>query len=278
MIASGALEGAPYTIEWSEFPAAQPLLEAIGGGAVDVGLTGDAPFIFAYQSGSRIRAVGAQYAQGRPEGALALIVPKGSAVHRLVDLKGKAVATTRGSVGHYLIIRALAQAKLPPDWVKLTLLSPGDAKAAFESGSIDGWSIWTPYLSPAFKAGARTIVDGHDLVKGYGFDVANDDAVATKRALIADFLKREAKALEWARTNVGSYAKVLSHETGLPADVAFDYASKNSRTAIPITDRVVADQRQVLTDFKAAGAVEGKRDFAAAFDASFSKTEVAAAQ
>ena len=59
MLASGVLDGAPYKIEWSEFPAAQHLLEAIGGGAVDVGLTGDAPFIFAYQSGSRIQAVGA---------------------------------------------------------------------------------------------------------------------------------------------------------------------------------------------------------------------------
>ena len=35
MTASGALAGAPYKIEWSEFAAAQPLLEAIAAGAVD---------------------------------------------------------------------------------------------------------------------------------------------------------------------------------------------------------------------------------------------------
>jgi sulfonate transport system substrate-binding protein len=278
MLASGVLEGAPYKIEWSEFPAAQHLLEAIGGGAVDVGVTGDAPFIFAYQSGSRIRAVGAQLMSPRPEGALALIAPKGSPAHALADLKGKKVATTRGSVGHYLVIRALAQAKLPPDWVQLIFLPPGDAKAAFESGSIDGWAVWAPYLSPAFKAGAHTIVDGRDLVEGLAFDVANEDAIAAKRVLIADFLKREAKALQWKRANVDRYAKVLAEETGLPLEVAHDYAEKNQLVAVPITDALVGNQRQVLTDFKAAGAADGKRDLAAAFDKSFSRTEVAAAQ
>jgi sulfonate transport system substrate-binding protein len=278
MLASGALDGAPYKVEWSEFPAAQHLLEAIGGGAVDLGLTGDAPFMFAYQSGSRIRAVGAHVEPTRAPGALALIVPKGSRARTLHDLKGGRIATTRGSVGHYLVIRALAQAKLPPDWVKLTFLAPGDAKAAFESGSIDGWAIWTPYLPAAFKDGAQTVVDGNDLVRGYGFEVANETAIANKRALIADFLKREAKALEWARDNVKGYAAVLARETGLPADIAYDYADKNRRLAVPITDVVVADQRRVLDDFKAAGAVEGKRDLSAAFDRSFSTTEVAAAQ
>src|SRR5579871_6379772 len=61
VLASGALKGADYTVEWSEFAAAQTLLEAVGGGAIDVGVAGDAPFQFAYQSGSPIRAVGAQH-------------------------------------------------------------------------------------------------------------------------------------------------------------------------------------------------------------------------
>jgi sulfonate transport system substrate-binding protein len=278
MIASGALDGAPYTIEWSEFPAAQNLLEAIGGGAVDVGLVGDAPFIFAYQSGSRIRAVGAQRVAIRPTGALALVVPGTSPTRTIADLKGKTVATTRGSVGHYLVIRALADAKLPADWVTLTFLPPGDAKAAFESGSIDAWATWVPYLSAAYKGHARTIVDGSQLVSGYGFEVANQDAIAGKRALIADFLKREAKALAWASDHNEDYAKVLAHETGLPLDIARDYAAKNQRQSVPIDDAVIADQRRVLSDFQNAGAVAGSRDLATGFDRSFSKTEVAAAQ
>lgn len=275
MLASNALDGAAYRVEWSEFAAAQPLLEAIGSGAVDLGLVGDAPFMFAYQSGSPIKAVGAQFAPERPRGALALIVPRTSTVQGIADLKGKKVATTRGSVGHYLIIRALAAAKLPPDWVQITFLPPGDAKAAFSSGSIDGWAIWTPYLPAAFKDGARTIVDGHDFVRGYGFEVANERAIEAKAAQLADFLVREEKALRWARANVDAYARVLARETGLPADIAQDYAQKNGRTAVAITAEVIADQARVLSDFRAAGAVAGTRDIAGAFAPSLTAARVA---
>jgi len=278
LLASGALEGASYKVEWSEFPAAQHLLEAIGAGAVDVGLVGDAPFMFAYQSGSHIRAIGAQTVASRPAGALALVVPQGSPVRTLADLKGKKVATTRGSVGHYLVIRALAQAQLPPDWVQFTFLSPGDAKAAFSSGAIDGWATWTPYLPVVLKEHARTIVDGHDLVRGYGFEIANDDAIKAKPALLADFLKREAKALIWARANPGAYARVLAKETGLPIDIARDYADKSGRTSVPIDDNVIADQQQILDDFRNAGVVKGQRTLADGFDRTLSTTTVAAAQ
>ncbi|KKC27228.1 aliphatic sulfonate ABC transporter substrate-binding protein [Sphingomonas sp. SRS2] len=277
MLASGALDGASYEVEWSEFPAAQHLLEAIGGGAVDVGLVGDAPFMFAYQSGSRIKAVAAHYVEARPMGALALVVPKSSPVRSLADLKGRKIATTRGSIGHYLVIRALQQAKLPPDWVSFAFLPPGDAKAAFSSGAIDGWSTWAPYLLPAINEGARTIVDGHDLVKGYSFAVASDDAIRSKPALLADYLRREAKALAWARANPDAYGAVLARETGLPIEVARDYAVKNGRTAIPIDDALIAEQRQTLDDFRTAGAVSGNRPLPDGFDRTLFTRKVAAA-
>lgn len=270
MLASGVLKDAPYTIEWSEFAAAQPLLEAIGAGAVDVGIAGDAPFIFAYQSGSPIKAVSAQYVTERPSGALVLLVPRGSRANSIADLKGATIATTRGSVGHYLVIRALQQAKLPTDWITISFLPPGDARAAFSSGSIDGWAVWSPYVKPALEDGARIIVDGHSLVRGYGFDVANERSIAAKRAILVDYLAREARALAWARDNKEAYAQVLARETGLPIDIARDYAEKNSRTIVPIDDEVVADQQQVIDNFRKAGAAAGDRPLADAFDSSLS--------
>ena len=47
MEAAGVLKDVPYKIEWKEFPAAAPLLEALSAGAIDTGLVGDAPFTFA---------------------------------------------------------------------------------------------------------------------------------------------------------------------------------------------------------------------------------------
>lgn len=269
MLASGALDGAPYKVEWAEFAAAQPLLEALGAGAIDIGIAGDAPFIFAYQSGSPIKAVGVQYARERPAAALALLVPGTSPVRTLAELKGRKVATTRGSVGHYLVLRALELAKLPPDWVELTFLAPGDAKAAFDSGAIDGWATWAPYVRPALDGGGRIVVDGKDFARGYGFDVANTASIEKKTAILADFLKREAEALAWARANPEPYAAVLAKETGLPIAIARDFAVKNARTAAPIDDAVVADLHHVVETFQRAGAAKAERKLAGAFDRRF---------
>jgi sulfonate transport system substrate-binding protein len=37
MEAAGVLKDVPYRIEWKEFPAAAPLLEALGAGAIETG-------------------------------------------------------------------------------------------------------------------------------------------------------------------------------------------------------------------------------------------------
>lgn len=265
MLSSGALAGAGYTVEWSDFPAAQNLLEAIGSGAIDVGLAGDAPFQFAFQSGSPIKAISAQIVIPRPREAVALIVPPHSAAHTVADLKGKRIATTRGSIGHYLALRALDDMTLPFDAVQFIFLTPGDAKAAFSSGSVDAWSTWVPYLNAAIKEGARVLADGYKLIHGYGFEIVNDQAIAGKAGLLADFTRREAHALHWAATHKADYARVLAGETGLPIDVAYVMVEKTLRTVIPIDANVIADQRLVLETFRRAGAITGARPLDQAF-------------
>ena len=56
MEAAGVLKDVPYKIEWKEFPAAAPLLEALGAGAIETGLVGDAPFTFAAAAYNLVRA------------------------------------------------------------------------------------------------------------------------------------------------------------------------------------------------------------------------------
>jgi len=265
LVASGALEGLPYRIEWSEFPAAQHLLEAVGSGAVDVGLAGDAPFQFAYQSGSPIKAIAAQRASPRPQEALALVVRQNSAFQSIADLKGRLVATTRGSIGHYLVLRALAQAGLPASHVKFSWLAPGDAKAAFDSGAVDAWSIWVPYLATAVAQHARVLVDGQSLVRSYSFEVANETAIARKQPLLADFAEREARALDWMAGHKDQYAAMLAGETGLPLDIARITAEKNQRRSVPIDAQLIADQVIVLDTFTRSGDIATPRPIEGAF-------------
>lgn len=132
--ASGQLKDVPYRIEWFNFPAAQPLGEALNAGAVDLGGLGDAPTIFAYAAGAKVRVVAAT--RSTPTD-LAILVPNSSPLKTPADLKGKRIATTRGSIGHYLAVSSLERAGIPLSDVRFSFLQPADAKAVLAAGSVD---------------------------------------------------------------------------------------------------------------------------------------------
>jgi sulfonate transport system substrate-binding protein len=267
--AAQALKGAPYKVSWSEFAAASPLLEALGAGAVDIGGVGDAPFVFAYAAGARIRAVFA-YRTGGSGASVAVVVPKASPIRTVADLAARKVATGKGSVGHYLLLRLLDRAGLPLDAATAVFLSPGDCKAALDRGAVDAWSTWAPYVGLAsLHGGDRVLVDGRGLFSGYGFMAATTTAIGAKRAMLSDFLRRLANAYAWAHANPGLYAQALAHDTGLPLDVARDLIARQTLTPTPITAAMATAETQTLALFRRAGVATTTAPIDHAFDPSF---------
>jgi sulfonate transport system substrate-binding protein len=268
MEAAGVLKGVPYKIEWSLFPAASPLLEALGAGAIDTGGVGDAPFAFAYASGSNIKAVQAYQYSGAPK-ASAILVPINSPLKTIADLRGRKIATVRGSAGQDLVLRVLERAGLQPSEVKFIYLTNGDAKAALASGSIDAWSTWASYVGIGLLHDHdRAIADATGLKPGVGFQVATDSAIANKRAELNDFLHRLTLAYAWARQNPDAHAVVLAKETGIPLDVA-RFTAQAIYEPIPIDAALSADERQLFERYKRAGLIDRIPALNGAYDPSF---------
>ncbi|MGY3289915.1 ABC-type nitrate/sulfonate/bicarbonate transport system substrate-binding protein [Bradyrhizobium sp. LM3.6] len=99
---SGYAKDLPYKIEWSEFPAAAPILEALNAGALDVGYTGDLSFLSVYAAGAPIKAIGGTRSDAKTQ---AILVRQDSPIKSAADLKGKRLAGTRGGWGQFLIDR-----------------------------------------------------------------------------------------------------------------------------------------------------------------------------
>jgi sulfonate transport system substrate-binding protein len=269
MIASGALAGAPYKVEWSEFPSAQALLEALSAGAVDAGAVGDAPFVFAYAAGSKIKVVEATRASGGGASTAVLVRPN-APIRTPADLKGKRIATGRGSIGHYLLLRVLEKAGLTPKDVTVVFLNPGDAKAAFSSGSVDAWATWGSYVGLAqLHDHARILADGRGLLSGVGFEAAFDGSIDAKHRQLEDFLRRLAQAQRWEAAHKAEYAAVLAKETGLPADVALYTVSQARGVPSPIDAAIIGEERETLSRYAAAGVVSAAPNIDGAFDRSF---------
>lgn len=272
MEAAGVLKDVPYRIEWKEFVAAAPLLEALGAGAIDTGLVGDAPFTFAAASGAPMKAITA-IRQSR-EG-LAILVPEKSPIRTFDDLRGKKIATGRGSIGHQLILAALEAKGWTTNDVQLVFLTPSDAKVAYSQGSVDAWSTWEPYVSQEevlFKS--RTVITGEGLTPGLSFTVATPVAIRDKREVLQDFVKRLSAARAWSQSHVEGYAETWGKLMNIPPAVAVNWLARAKITIAPIDDAVVADEQSTIDLYFRAGLIKQKLDAGAIVDRSFSEAIV----
>ncbi|MEV1293729.1 ABC transporter substrate-binding protein [Pseudonocardia sp. NPDC049635] len=266
--ASGVLEGAPYTVEWAQFPAAAPLLEALRSEAIDVGIAGDAPTLTALSSTDRIKIVKATRAPAK--GGLALLVPGDSPVQTVAELRGATVSpTTQGSISHYLLLRALEEAGVPSEEVEISFLQPVDAAAALNSGAIDAWATWDPYTAIAEReSGARILRDAEGLGTGLTFLDANTAALDDpgKRAAMTDFTERYTRALQWAWENPEENARIFSELTGRPAEIAGLVAERALRETPPLDDALVAEVQEVADRYVDYGVLRNPVDVASAVD------------
>jgi len=264
---AGLARDLPYKIEWSEFPAAAPILEALNAGALDVGYTGDLAFLTVYATGAAIKAIGGTRADARTQ---AILVRQDSPIRTAADLKGKRLAGTRGGWGQFLIDATLEKAGYKIGDATFAALGPVDAKVALLAGSIDGWAVWEPYVSYAtIRDNARVVADGEGLTPTITFLVATDQAIATKRAALQDLIWRLNKARLWSLDHVSEYAKGTADLTKLPEDVVLSAYTAQQTSSIVIDADVVRQVQEASDRATRYGILAKTLDVSKAVDRSF---------
>lgn len=250
------LDNLSYKIEWAEFPAAAPLAEALNAGAVDAGIIGDAPLLFSLAAGSQVKAIAVS--KSVPAG-LAVVVRTDSAIKSAAQLKGKSIATGRGSIGHFQALKTLEQAGLSDKDVTWRFLQPADARIALENRSVDAWATWDPYtaLAEVTKTG-RVLINGVGLATGNSFLAATDAAIndSEKRAALQDYINRLAAADRWANGHVSDYSQTLAKIIGFPAAAAEKSFSRRQSHWQAIDDLTIKQQQQTADFYQKYGLIQ----------------------
>jgi sulfonate transport system substrate-binding protein len=262
LTAAGLIGKLPFKVDWSDFTSGPPMLQAMGAGSIDIGAVGDAPPIFAAAGGEKIAVVAATV--GNPDGT-ALLVPKGSPVHSVAQLRGKKIAVAEGSSSDYHLVAVLKQAGLTTKDVQIVNLQPAQAAAAFAAGQVDAWDVWSPFVEQAEgQHGARVLVNGAPIGRTYSFEVASRAALAdpATAAAIRVYLKYIAQAHAWADTHQAQWAQTWSKATGLPLSVMTKAAADDTATTVPITPAVISKEQAIAGVFSDAGLIPGQIDFA----------------
>ena len=235
------------SVKWTEFTAGPVQLEALNVGSIDFGDVGEAPPIFAQAAGAPLAYVGATVPRPQSE---AVLVPKGSAIKTVADLKGKKIALNKGSNVHYFIVKLFEKHGLAFADLNLVYLPPADARAAFEKGSVDAWVIWDPFLAAAEKSlEARVLADATGVVGNRAYYFSSLDYVAKNADVLAIAIEELNKVDVWGAANKGELAGELATLWGLPKPVAELSVNRSAYGTAPITKAILGEQQKIADTF-----------------------------
>jgi sulfonate transport system substrate-binding protein len=235
------------TVTWTEFNAGPVQLEALNVGSIDFGDVGEAPPIFAQAAGAPLVYAGATVPRPKLE---AIIVPKGSPIKTVADLKGKRVAYNKGSNVQYFLVKLLQKNGLQYSDVQSIFLPPADARAAFEKGAIDAWIIWDPFLAAAQKIlDARLLADATGVANNRGYYFTSRE-FATHNTDVLKIAIEEINAIDtWASKNQKAAAAELSAVLGLSKEITELYLSRAAFGTAPVNQSILAEQQQIADTF-----------------------------
>ena len=109
------------------------------------------------------------------------------------------------------------------------------------------------------------------MARSVGFYAASDAAIGAKRALLADYIKRLARARAWAVRHPDDYARALAKETGIAFEVARFSIASYLGNAVPIGPELVREQAQIFERYHAAGIIPEKPNAGQGYDGSFNQ-------
>jgi sulfonate transport system substrate-binding protein len=270
--ASNALKGAQYKVNFSTFPSGPPAVAAIQGGSIDLTMTADTPAIFA-QAGNVPLKVVAAAEPVNPGSAIGIVIPKGSTITSLSQLKGTKIAVADGTILQYVAIQALNNNDGGFQNATLENLSPPLELSAFGAGSVQAAVLIQPYLAEAIQTyGGTVLASGSKFTKGYDYFLASNAALGNskKSAAIADYLSRYATAENWASTHETTWAQDYATANNISLSLSEAAVTADLTSFIPIGTPEYDTQANEAKVFQQAGlltsALNTKLEFSTKFN------------
>ena len=240
-------------VQWVEFQAGPPLLEALNAGSIDFGYTGDAPPIFSQAAGGNLVYVSASAPSGDGE---AILVKDDSPIRSVADLKGRKVAVGRGTSAHNLLIAALEKAGLTFSDITPAYLTPADAGSAFANDSVDAWAIWDPYFAVGqARSKTRVLATSGQTLDVSAYFLANRTFADKHPGVIASALSGLSESAAWAEGHREEVAQALTAVTGIPYPIQKVAADRTQFGVRPLSDTILSSQQATADRFHRLGLI-----------------------
>ena len=278
--ATNALKGAAYTVNWTNFVGGPPVIAAETGGSVDIGDMAETPTIFAQSAGDPVKVVAATEGVNPKTSPYDILVPSGSPIKTVAQLRGHTVAVQEGTVEQYFLVEALAHAHVPYSAVHLDNLAVTTASTAVTNGQVDAAVVAQPLTGLDLATGkVQILASGAGLLQTYGYLTASTAALANpqKAAALTDLIGRFYKAQAALSKNPGLAAATYAKTYGVSVAVAKEAAASAVSKGTPITPAIISYQQNEANTFQKLGLIASHLQVQGIFDLPFNKAVAQAA-
>jgi NitT/TauT family transport system substrate-binding protein len=219
-----------YDIRWENQPTGAQLNSKVLANQLDIVQMADFPSVLgatALKAAGKARSIYIASLSGGIRGAgNAIVVPIGSKVQSLAELKGKKISVPFGSTAHAMLIRALQDLGWDPNKdVDILTQTPEVAGSALRGNQIDAHADFVPFgeLFP-FRGFARKIYDGSStgVTTTHGIQVRSDFAEKYPDIVVA-YLKATLEADRLLREKPEELSEKLAGWTGVDAEVYYAF-------------------------------------------------------
>ena len=200
------------------FSVGSKYFAAFDSGAIDVGWLGTPPTSTGIALGVPMRVFAIEARAKDQEG---LVVHPKSGIRSLRDLKGKRIATKRGSSGDVALQAALQRVGLSTVDITFVDLDVNALLVAFKAGRIDGGWYWEPWQGLLREAGGVQIATDHDSGALIGWTWAARTAWLERNSrIVQSFLRALDQGAAFMRRRPRDAAAFCARKLGISSALA----------------------------------------------------------
>ncbi len=257
------------TVSYQTLQSSSQFLEAIASDRLDFVRIGYIGTITGQAANVGFKAI----SEGSNGGGDGIIVPKGSAIQSIKELKGKKIAVSKGSSSWGLLLRALQSEGLSASDVEQINLQPDEAQPAFQSGKVDAWVIWEPFRSSQIKAqGAVLIAEGKTIgAFNPAYNIVRTKFAEQYPELVVAYLKAYERGLQWQNDNLEEAITLLAELKKLDKDTVRISLENNVATNNPISEEATRSQQATADILLQLGELKEQLDVSQVVDNTYIK-------
>jgi sulfonate transport system substrate-binding protein len=262
-------------VDFNDFAAGPPIVQAVNSGADQVGGVGDAPPVFGAAAGYKVAIVNSLEVKGGKNAAL--LVAPGSGITSITQLIGKKIAVGVGTSADYHFLSILNKAGLKPTQFTLVSDTGGTCVSLLNTGAVAACDTWSPYVEDAVLADNDTaLYDGSAYGSPWSYDIASETALKKPKyvAAIKAYLTYLNKAYIWVPSHKSAWTAGWQLIVPFSTAVMTQATDDDIDTPIAIGDTTVTNEQGILNSFYDAGLLPDTLNYAPYITESFNDTLV----